>query len=99
MPSVHLIISEVTKCAKEWDFEHRTNCPGSSKANGKVESAVKTAKTLIQKALDPRTDPYIAILDYRNTQEKESSPVKRLMNRRTQTLPPGYHKQTQKSEK
>jgi len=59
--------SEFTKFAKEWDFKHRTNSLGNSKANGKVGSAVKTAKNLIRKALDCRTDPYIAILDYRNT--------------------------------
>ena len=59
--------SEFTKFAKEWDFEHRTNNPDNSKANGKVESAVKTAKNLIRKALDSRTNPYIAILNYSNT--------------------------------
>ena len=69
--------SEFTKFAKEWDFKHRTNSSGNSKANGKVESAVKTAKRLIRKALDSRTDPYIAILDYQNTptQGMESSKV------------------------
>ena len=84
------ISSEFTRFAKEWNFEHRTNSPGNSKANGKVESAVKTAKNLIRKALDSRTDPYIAILDYRNTptQGMESSPVQRLMNRGTRTLLP-----------
>jgi hypothetical protein len=45
-------------------------------------------KNLIRKALDAGTDPYLAILDYRNTptQGMESSPVQRLMNRRTRTL-------------
>ncbi|KAK2564109.1 hypothetical protein P5673_012335 [Acropora cervicornis] len=64
--------------------------PGNSKANGKVESAVKTAKNLLRKALSARTDPHIAILDYRNTptQGMESSPAQRLMNRRTRTLLP-----------
>ena len=73
---------------KEWDFEHRTNSPGDSKANGKMESAIKTAMNLTRKALDSRTDPYIAILDYCNTptQGLESSPVQRLMNGRTRTL-------------
>ena len=82
--------SEFTKFAKEWDFEHRTNSPGNSKANGKVESAVKTAKNLIRKAVNSRADPYIAILDYRNTptQGMESSPVRCLMNRRIRTLLP-----------
>ena len=82
--------SEFAKFANEWDFEHRTNSPGNSKANGKVESAIKTAKNLNRKALDSRTDPYIAVLDYRNTptQGMESCPVQCLMNRRTRTLLP-----------
>jgi hypothetical protein len=78
------------KFSKEWDFEQRTSSLGNSKGNGKVEYAVKTAKTLIRKALDAETDPYLVILDYRNTptQGMESSPVQRLMNRRTRTLLP-----------
>ena len=75
--------SEFTKFAKEQDFEHRTESPGNSKANGKAESAVKTAKNHTQKVLDSKTDLYIAIFDYCNmqTQGLESSPVQRLMNR------------------
>ena len=73
-----------------WDFKHRTSSPGNSKANSKVESAVKTAKNLLRKALSAGTDPYIAILDYRNTptQGMASSPAQRLMSRRTRTLLP-----------
>ncbi|KAK3722271.1 hypothetical protein QZH41_005184 [Actinostola sp. cb2023] len=76
--------------SKAWDFEHRTSSPGNSKANGKAESAVKTAKRLLRKALDAGTEPYLAILEYRNTptQGMESSPTQRLMNRRTRTLLP-----------
>ena len=84
------VSSEFRKFANDWDFEHRTSSPGNSKDNGKVESAVKTAKNLLHKALSARTDPYIAILDYRNTptQGMESNPAQRLMNRRTRTLLP-----------
>ncbi|KAK3745481.1 hypothetical protein QZH41_007545 [Actinostola sp. cb2023] len=76
--------------SKAWDFEHRTSSPGNSKANGKAESAVKTAKRLLRKALDAGTEPYLAILEYRNTptQGMDSSPTQRLMNRRTRTLLP-----------
>ena len=51
---------------------------------------MKTAKNLLRKALGAGTDPYIIILDYRNTptQGMESSPAQRLMNRRTRTLLP-----------
>ena len=82
--------SEFAKFANECDFEHRTNSPGNSKANGKVESAVKAAKNLIRKTVDSWTDPYIALLDYCNTptQGMESCLVQCLMNRRTRTLLP-----------
>ena len=76
--------------ADDWGFEHRTSSPGNSKANSKAESAVKTAKRLIRKVIEAREEPYLAILDYRNTptQGMAFSPVKRLMNRRTKTLIP-----------
>ena len=53
--------------AKVWDFEHRTISPRHSKSNGKVESAVKTAKRLLRKSMDAKTDQYMALLDHRNT--------------------------------
>ena len=81
---------EFRKFTEKWDFEHTPSGPGNSKANGKAESAVKTAKSLLRKALDSDKDPYMAILDYRNTptQGMDSSPAQRLMNRRTKTLLP-----------
>ena len=81
---------EFQKFEETWDFKHTLSSPGNSKANGKAESAVKTAKSLLQKALDSGKDTYKAILDYRNTptQGMDSSPVQRLMNRRTKTLLP-----------
>ena len=74
--------------AKTWDFEHLTSNPGNSKANGKAESGVKTAKRL--SSIRAGTDPYLAFLDYRNTltQAMTTSPAQRLMGRRTKTLLP-----------
>ena len=76
--------------AREWDFEHRTTSPGNSKGNGKVESAVKTAKRLLIKARRSNSDPFLSLLDHRNTPSEglESSPAQRLMGRRTRTLLP-----------
>ncbi len=76
--------------AMSWDFEHRTISPRYSKSNGKVESAVKTAKRLIRKSMDAKTDQYMALLDHRNTptQGLTSSPVQRFTSRRTRTLIP-----------
>ena len=69
--------NEFATFAHTWEFKHCTISPGNSKANGKVESAVKTAKRLLHKALEAGTDPYLAILDYRNmpTQGIRSSPA------------------------
>lgn len=76
--------------ARAWDFEHLTSSPGHSQSNGKAESAVKTAKKLIKRAKESRSDAYLAILDHRNTptQGLGSSPAQNLMNRRTKTLLP-----------
>ena len=76
--------------AKTWDFEHLTSSPGNSKANGKAESGVKTAKHLLQKSIKAGSDPYLAFLDYRNTptQAMTTSPVQGLIGRRTKTLLP-----------
>ena len=48
-----------------------TSSPGFPNSNGKVESAVKTAKTLICKASNDKRDPWLAILSYRNTPTPE----------------------------
>ena len=82
--------SEFSAFAEKWDFEHRTSSPGNPRANGMAESAVKTAKRLLKKAVDSGSDPYLAILDYRNTpsQGTETSPAQRLFGRRTRNLLP-----------
>ena len=43
--------NEFATFARTWQFQHCTISPGNSKANGNVESAVKTAKRLLPKAL------------------------------------------------
>ena len=70
------------KFAGTWEFEHLTSSPGNPKANGKAESAVKTVKNHLRKALDSGRDPYMAILDYCHTltQGLDASPAQRLMN-------------------
>ncbi|KAL9988400.1 hypothetical protein ACROYT_G002838 [Oculina patagonica] len=72
------------------EFEDTPTSPYNSKGNGKVESAVKTAKRLLRKTTDAGTYSYLAILAHRNTptQGMESSPAQRLMNRRTKILLP-----------
>lgn len=74
--------------AKRYGFEHVTSSPAQS--NGKAENAVKTAKQLMLKAIQSSRDPYLALLDWRNTPTEglHSSPAQRLFNRRTRTLLP-----------
>ena len=81
---------EFADFSRTWDFEHLTSSPGNSKANGKAESGVKTVKRILKKSIRAGTDPYLAILDYRNTprQGMMTSPAQRLMRRRTKTLLP-----------
>ena len=55
-----------------------------------AEKAVQTAKRLLRKAKKDKRDPYLALLDYRNTpQDKElGSLVQRLTGKRTKTTLP-----------
>ena len=78
------------KFTRDWDIEHLTISPHNSKANGKAESAVKSAKRLLRKTSKGGEDQYLALLSVRNTptQGVDSSPAQRLMNRRTRTLLP-----------
>lgn len=82
--------SEFRNFAAKWHFEHVTSSPGYAQSNGKAEQAVKSAKNILRKAKEAKSDPYLAILDYRNTptQSMGSSPTQRLMSRRTKTLLP-----------
>ena len=38
-----------------------------SKANGQAESAVKTCKHIMRKCIDSGSDPFLAVLDHRNS--------------------------------
>ena len=76
--------------SETWGFEHITSSPGYPQSNGKAESAVKIAKTIMKKALDSKTDPYLAFLEARNIpgEKVKSSPAQRLFGRRTKTQVP-----------
>ena len=53
--------------AVKWDFEHCPSAPTHSNANGKVESGVKAAKSMLKKCKKNNTDPNLALLEIRNT--------------------------------
>ena len=58
------------------------------KAMGKSNKQLKPQKQLMRKARHDQKDPYLAILDFRNTptQGFNTSLAQRLMNRRTNTV-------------
>ena len=84
------ISNEFVQFANEGELRHVSSSPHHQKANGKAESAVKIAKNLFKKALRDNRDPWLALLDFCNTptQGMQTSPVQRLMSRRTKTLVP-----------
>ena len=80
------ISAEFEQFASTWEFQHSMSSPYYSQSNCKAEAAVKIAKTLLRKSKDPMK----ALLEWRNTPTTglTSSPVQRLMQRRTQATVP-----------
>ena len=76
--------SEFRSFTKKLGIEHTTRSQHHNKANGKVESAVKTAKKMLCKTSKSGVDRYLALLNIRNTptQGVASCPVQRLLGRR-----------------
>ena len=82
--------SEFSRFAERWGFSYEPISPGNSKANGAAESAVKIANNLMNKCCKAKEDPYLGLLNIRNTPQEgmKTSPVQRLMGRRTKTAIP-----------
>lgn len=75
--------------AKEWGFTHKTSSPLHPISNGLSEKTVSIAKRILKKASCSKTDPYLLILEYRNTPlEYGYSPSQLLMGRRTKSVVP-----------
>ena len=81
---------EFSEFAASYEFEVITSSPGYPQSSGKAENAIKTAKSIIKKAKQAGTDPYLSLLDWRNTPSEgmSSSPTQRMFGRRTRTLLP-----------
>ena len=89
----------VTDCGKNFDsaefsqfcqrkkIKHTKSSPHHHQSNGKSESAVKIAKTMLRKSAKTTLNPYEALLDQRNTPTAgmTTSPIQRFLNRRTKT--------------
>lgn len=85
-----LVSKEFNDFCREYSIKHETCSPGNSRANGAAEAAVKIAKNLMKRCNESKEDPYIALLNLRNTPQEgmEHTPVQRLMGRRTRTSLP-----------
>lgn len=71
--------------ASEWSFVHTTSSPRYPQSNGKVERAVRTVKSLLQKSKDPD----LALMASRATLLRNShSPSELLMGRKLRTVLP-----------
>lgn len=79
--------AEFRKFAQQYDFRHITSSPHYAQSNGKAESSVKTCKRLMEKAIQDREDPHLALLAWRNTPSEQLglSPVQIMFGRRTRT--------------
>lgn len=53
--------------AAKWNFSHVISSPYYARSNGMVERYVGTCKNMLNKAEKAGLDPYVALLEYRNT--------------------------------
>ena len=82
--------AEFEDFARKYEFEHRTSSPYFPQSNGKIERCIKSIKNILTKAKEDNRDPFLALLDFRNTptQHFEESPAQRFFGRPTRTLLP-----------
>jgi hypothetical protein len=82
--------AEFKRFAERFEFQHTTSSPRYAQSNGKVENAVKTAKRIMIKAREAKTDPFLALLEWRNTPSEQlgPSPAQLMFGRRTRTRLP-----------
>ena len=81
---------EFLSFATAWNFTLVTSSPNYPQSNGQAERTVQTIKQLLTKAMLSGQDPYIALLEYRNTPVAglPLSPAQMLMSRRLRSKLP-----------
>ena len=78
---------EFRRFAQAYDFKHTTSSSHYPQSNGRADQAVKVCKRLMQKALEDRSDSFLALLAWRNTPSEQpaQSPSQIMFSRRTRT--------------
>ena len=81
---------EFRQFAAEWGITITTSSPQYPQSNGQAERFVQTLKNMLKKATEEGRDPYIALLEYRNTPISglKYSPSQLLMSRLLQSKLP-----------
>ena len=87
---------EFESFTKHWEFKHTTSSTPYTQANELVEKSVRTVKNLLTKEKEDHRDPYLGLLEYRNTPIDEfCSPAQVLMSRRLRSIIPTTEAQLQ----
>lgn len=90
----YFISDEFQKFLKTCNIRHETSSPTHASSNGLAEVYVKIAKRILQKAKYDNRDPYVPLLEHRNTPLKSGySPAHLLMGRRLRSILPATNKQ------
>ena len=85
---------EYRRFSDEWGFKHITTSPYHPQANGLAEKSVQIMKQLLKKAKLDGKDPYISLLEYRNTSVNNiGSPAQLCMSRRLNSILPSTSEQ------
>ena len=74
---------EYKRFTKEWGIQHVTTSPYHTQANGLAEKSVQIIQSLLNQSKANNQDPYLSLLEYRNTTvDNVSSPAQLLMGRK-----------------
>ena len=81
--------AEYKEFSRTWGFKHITVSPYHPQANGLAEKSVQIIKQLLKKAKADRKDPFLSLLEYRNSTVKSiGSPAQLAMGRRLNSVLP-----------
>ena len=74
----------------EWGFKTTTSSPNYPQSNGQVERTIQTLKRILKKADYENKDPYLSLLEFRNTPVSglQYSPAQILMSKRLRSKLP-----------